>query len=280
MGEHRPAEHLGERGPPADLRRADGRRGPRGHPARLHPEQRHNPAPRADRGALPRVERGPDPGDHRHRRGQLPLGPDHPVARRRGGGDDPELHADHRGVPLARRPGHPVPPGGGKRLAARPGRAGRRGQRPDEDDPRLQPEQPERRGADRARDGPDRGRRRALRSVAARRRGLSRRRTERRGVSDLLGPDGPDPPERRSVEGVRAAGPARRLDRDHRGEGDRTMEPPRLQQPGAERDVRPAGPDRPRQASGRFWSAPGASSAASSRWSTTGWRPTRTTRCA
>ena len=93
--------------------------------------------------------------------------------------------------------------------------------------------------------------------LAARRRGLSGRRTERRGVPELLGPHREDPAERGALEGLRAARPPGRVDGHHRGEGGRALGPPGLQQPRGERAGRPAGADRPRQAPGHPGADPG-----------------------
>ena len=77
----------------------------------------------------------------------------------------------------------------------------------------LQPEQPDRRAVRGRRSRSHRRHRRPARQLDRLRRDLSRRRARRPGNADALGPLRSRHRHQRAVEGVRAAGPAHRLDR-------------------------------------------------------------------
>ena len=213
------------------LRPLGERRAPDVDPGAVRTRRRRRGVPRVDDGlsalgGLTRHARGDRrlvPGRRgraRHRRERRLRGePAHPVVPPEAQGSarvhDAELHAGlgpgpalrprHRHLPAeaARRPLGTGSP------RARPG-----GHLVHEGGHGLQPEQPDRPRADRARDGCDRGRRRPGGRLDRGRRDLSRRRARhRRDHAHVLGPLRQGRRHERPVEGVRDAGPARRVDR-------------------------------------------------------------------
>ena len=168
-------------------------------------------------------------------------------AGRRSGDARPELHADMGPVAGVWRHDPRVAPRRGSRgrtMARRRRRARAAGHAANEDDRHLQSQQSHRSAPDACRSRCDCARRRQARRVDPVGRGVSRRGDRRRGNRVDVGPVGEGDHHERTVEGLRASGPAHRLDRRTTAAHRVALVVPRLRDHRARRPERSPGPNR------------------------------------